>query len=135
MTHLVCGGGIVKLMKLKKMEMKDRSRRRTRVSRLPGNTFQPRSTTLAIIAVIAIIAIIAAVIVVSISIITDTIISVKFEDSVFESFLQGGGGRGEPPDSSLPHLWWTIFLIGQPKSPAEVSKLHFDCNYIFHKST
>ena len=130
MTHLVCGGGIVKLMKLKKMEMKDRSRRRTRVSRLPGNTFQPRSTTLAIIAVIAIIAV---VIVVSISIITDTIISVKFEDSVFESFRQGG--RGEPPDSSLPHLWWTIFLIGQPKSPAEVSKLHFDCNYIFHKST
>ena len=86
MTHLVCGGGIVKLMKLKKMEMKDRSRRRTRVSRLPGNTFQPRSTTLAIIAIIA------AVIVVSISIITDTIISVKFEDSVFESFRQGGEG-------------------------------------------
>ena len=57
------------------------------MSRLPGNTFQPRSTTLAIIAVIAIIAV---VIVVSISIITDTIISVKFEDSVFESFRQGG---------------------------------------------
>ena len=89
MTHLVCGGGIVKLMKLKKMEMKDRSRRRTRVSRLPGNTFQPRSTTLAIIAIVAIIAV---VIVVSISIITDTIISVKFEDSVFESFRQGGEG-------------------------------------------